>query len=45
MKCGYSVSTPASRLADQCQMWAFLAWFDAAQYGPVWYSRLCDRPL
>jgi hypothetical protein len=41
MRCGYSASTPASRLVEECQLQSFLAWFDAAQVGPI---QFCQNP-
>lgn len=40
MKIGFSVSTPHSRLIEQCQMWATLAMHDALRKGPVCFCRL-----
>lgn len=40
MKCGYYVSTPKSRLLEECQLWAALALYDAMRKGPVAVSLL-----
>ena len=45
MKCGYYVSTPKSRLLEECSMRAGLAFYDAMRLGPVAVTPITHWPV